>query len=118
MPDTVLLGARSAVHGVAFVDTDLDRLAAHADRAGATVNDALLTAAAAGYRAAIAVLARDPDDSSVAGKGHRPPELIRRDAPPELGCAQQGDGGSGADGPSRGHDGHRGRGLLVNARHG
>lgn len=51
--DTVLLGGRSAIHSVTFVDADLSRIAAHAERNGATVNDALLTAAAAGYRAAL-----------------------------------------------------------------
>jgi diacylglycerol O-acyltransferase / wax synthase len=52
--DTVLLGGRSAIHSVTFVDADLGRIGSHAERNGATVNDALLTAAAAGYRAALA----------------------------------------------------------------
>ena len=54
--DTVLLGGRSAIHTVRFVDADLSRISAHAERSGATVNDALLTAAAAGYRAALAAV--------------------------------------------------------------
>lgn len=53
IPDTVLLGPRSAHHGVSFVDVDLVGVAAHARRRGASVNDALLAAAAGGYRAAL-----------------------------------------------------------------
>ncbi|WP_127473234.1 wax ester/triacylglycerol synthase domain-containing protein [Microbacterium sulfonylureivorans] len=48
---TVLLGRRSATHGVELVDCDLANLASHARTVGATVNDALLCAVAAGYRA-------------------------------------------------------------------
>jgi len=50
---TVLLGDRGP-RSVAFLDGDLTGLAARADRAGATVNDALLGAVAAGYRATLA----------------------------------------------------------------
>lgn len=50
---TVLLGERSANRGVVFLDADLDDLEAHARRSGATVNDALLAAAASGYRAVL-----------------------------------------------------------------
>lgn len=54
LPETVLLGARSARHGVVFAEADLDRIKAAAHRADATVNDAVLDVAAAGYRAALA----------------------------------------------------------------
>ena len=53
LPETLLLGARSARHGVVFADADLDRIRATAHRADATVNDAVLAVAAAGYRAAL-----------------------------------------------------------------
>jgi WS/DGAT/MGAT family acyltransferase len=48
---TVLLGDRSAVHGVEFTSVDLAAVEAYAAAHSATVNDALLSAAAAGYRA-------------------------------------------------------------------
>ncbi|MHA7239050.1 wax ester/triacylglycerol synthase domain-containing protein [Arthrobacter sp. TMS1-12-1] len=51
---TLLLGERSPRRGVAFLDADLGALQAHARPVGATVNDTLLSAAAAGYRAALA----------------------------------------------------------------
>ncbi|MBW9120809.1 DUF1298 domain-containing protein [Microbacterium trichothecenolyticum] len=51
--ETVLLGLRSAHHGVSFVDVDLADVAAHARGRGASVNDSLLAAAAGGYRAAL-----------------------------------------------------------------
>src|SRR3546814_11540937 len=50
---TVLLGERSAHRGVVFVEADLDRLAARARSLGATVNDALLAAAASGFLSAL-----------------------------------------------------------------
>jgi len=50
---TVLLGDRSPLRGVAFVDVDLEALEARVRPLGATVNDALLTAVAAGYAAAL-----------------------------------------------------------------
>lgn len=50
---TVLLGDRGAQHGVAFVDVDLGLLESRARPLGATVNDALLTAVAAGYVATL-----------------------------------------------------------------
>lgn len=62
--DTVLLGGRSAIHTVRFVDADLGRIGAHAETNGATVNDALLTAAAAGYRAAL-VAAGEPQPAEL-----------------------------------------------------
>lgn len=54
LPETVLLGARSSRHGVIFADADLGRIAAAAHGVDATVNDAALAVAAAGYRAALA----------------------------------------------------------------
>ncbi|GAA1998921.1 wax ester/triacylglycerol synthase domain-containing protein [Microbacterium pumilum] len=51
---TVLLGDRGPNHGVAFLSADLDALQAHARTMGATVNDAVLAAAASGYAAALA----------------------------------------------------------------
>ncbi|MEV4689077.1 wax ester/triacylglycerol synthase domain-containing protein [Microbacterium sp. LWH3-1.2] len=53
LPDTVLLGARSCHHGVIFADADLERIRATAHGDAATVNDAILAVAAAGYRAAL-----------------------------------------------------------------
>jgi diacylglycerol O-acyltransferase len=53
LPETVLLGERSSRHGVIFADADLRRVAAAAHRIPATVNDAVLAVAAAGYRAAL-----------------------------------------------------------------
>jgi diacylglycerol O-acyltransferase / wax synthase len=50
---TVLLGERSPRHGVAFADADLSALEARVRPLGATVNDALLAAVAAGYMAAL-----------------------------------------------------------------
>ena len=50
---TVLLGERGPQRGVAFVDADLAALEARAHPLGATVNDALLSAVAAGYVAAL-----------------------------------------------------------------
>ncbi|PTT70295.1 wax ester/triacylglycerol synthase domain-containing protein [Arthrobacter sp. HMWF013] len=50
---TVLLGERSAHHGVAFVRTEIEALETVVRPRGATVNDALLAAAAAGFRAAL-----------------------------------------------------------------
>ena len=51
---TVLLGSRSRHHGVLYLDADLAALEAHYRQFGATVNDALLAAAASGYRAVLA----------------------------------------------------------------
>jgi diacylglycerol O-acyltransferase / wax synthase len=48
---TVLLGVRSAAHGVEFLSVDLDALESQMRSIGATVNDVLLCAVAAGYRA-------------------------------------------------------------------
>ncbi|MFI2364680.1 wax ester/triacylglycerol synthase domain-containing protein [Promicromonospora sp. NPDC019610] len=53
VPPTVLLGRVGRRRAVAFVDVDLGRLAAGARTAGATVNDALLVAAAAAARSAL-----------------------------------------------------------------
>ena len=50
---TLLLGEHSPQRGVAFVDADLAALEAHVRPFGATVNDALLASAAAGYAAAL-----------------------------------------------------------------
>jgi hypothetical protein len=50
---TVLLGRRSAVHGVQFLSADLAALESRVRPLGATVNDALLCAVAAGYRATL-----------------------------------------------------------------
>src|SRR4029453_16282893 len=50
---TLLLGDRGPRRGVAFVDADLDALEAHVRPLGATANDALLAAVAAGYIAAL-----------------------------------------------------------------
>ncbi|GAA3212799.1 wax ester/triacylglycerol synthase domain-containing protein [Microbacterium terregens] len=50
---TVLLGERSARRGVTFLDAGLTALEENARVCGATVNDALLAAVAAGYRAAL-----------------------------------------------------------------
>lgn len=59
IPNTVLLGPRSTHHGIAFVDADLTGIGTHAHRRGATINDALLCAAAAGYRAAVRAAGED-----------------------------------------------------------
>ncbi|MFT4468731.1 wax ester/triacylglycerol synthase domain-containing protein [Arthrobacter sulfonylureivorans] len=48
---TVLLGALSPHRGVVFLDVDLAALEAHVRPLGATVNDGLLAAVSAGYRA-------------------------------------------------------------------
>jgi hypothetical protein len=53
LPDTVLLGTRSSHHGVIFADADLERIRTTAHGVAATVNDAILAVAAAGYRAAL-----------------------------------------------------------------
>lgn len=53
IPETVLLGPRSPHHGVSFLEVDLARVASHARTRGASVNDALLAAAASAYRAAL-----------------------------------------------------------------
>jgi WS/DGAT/MGAT family acyltransferase len=53
VPRTVLLGPIGRRRGVAFVDAPLHELATGADVAGATVNDALLSAAAAAAEAAL-----------------------------------------------------------------
>lgn len=53
VPRTILLGPIGPRRGVAFVDTPLDALAAGADTAGATVNDALLSAVVAAAEAAL-----------------------------------------------------------------
>jgi diacylglycerol O-acyltransferase / wax synthase len=50
---TVLLGVRSPRRGVAFADVDLVALEARMRPLGATVNDALLASAVAGYMAAL-----------------------------------------------------------------
>ena len=50
---TVLLGERSAHHGVAFLQTEIKTLESAVRPKGATVNDALLAASAAGFRAAL-----------------------------------------------------------------
>ena len=51
--ETLLLGERTDSRGVEFVDADLHTLEDRMRARGATVNDALLTAVAAGYRAAL-----------------------------------------------------------------
>jgi len=50
---TVLLGIRSGARGVEFLNVDLSMLESHVRSRDATVNDALLCAVAAGYRAAL-----------------------------------------------------------------
>lgn len=50
---TVLLGDRSAHHGIAFLRTEIEALETAVRPRGATVNDALLAASAAGFRAAL-----------------------------------------------------------------
>ncbi|UEL28110.1 wax ester/triacylglycerol synthase domain-containing protein [Pseudarthrobacter sp. L1SW] len=50
---TVLLGDRSAHRGVAFLQTDIEALATAVRPRCATVNDALLAASAAGFRAVL-----------------------------------------------------------------
>lgn len=50
---TVLLGERSAHRGVVFLRTDIEALETAVRTQGATVNDALLAAAASGFRAAL-----------------------------------------------------------------
>ncbi|HEU4666603.1 MAG TPA: wax ester/triacylglycerol synthase domain-containing protein [Arthrobacter sp.] len=50
---TVLLGERSAHRGVTFVRTEIEALETAVRPLGATVNDALLAASAAGFRAAL-----------------------------------------------------------------
>jgi len=51
---TLLLGERSPHRGVAFLAADLASLEEYARSLGATANDALLSAVASGYRAALA----------------------------------------------------------------
>jgi len=51
--ETVLLGDRSDNRGVLFLDADLSALETRTRRQGATINDGLLAAVAAGYRAAL-----------------------------------------------------------------
>lgn len=53
LPETLLLGERSANHGVIFADAALGPIATRARRLGATVNDVVLAVAAGGYRAAL-----------------------------------------------------------------
>ena len=53
---TALLGTRSVVHGVQFLDVGLGGLDSHGRPFGATVNDALLCAVAGGYRAILPAL--------------------------------------------------------------
>ncbi|ELT45639.1 acyltransferase, WS/DGAT/MGAT [Arthrobacter nitrophenolicus] len=48
---TVLLGERSAHHGVAFLQADIEALETAVRPRGATINDALLSASASGFRA-------------------------------------------------------------------
>jgi diacylglycerol O-acyltransferase / wax synthase len=62
---TLLLGERSPQRGVAFADADLAALEAHVRPIGATVNDALLASAAAGYAALSAVGEQLPTDLPV-----------------------------------------------------
>ncbi|MDV8148956.1 wax ester/triacylglycerol synthase domain-containing protein [Arthrobacter sp. B10-11] len=50
---TVLLGERSANHGVAFVRAEIEALESTVRPQGATVNDALLGSVAAGFRAVL-----------------------------------------------------------------
>lgn len=57
---TVLLGDRSIIRSVAFVDGDLDALERRARSSGATVNDALLAAVASGYLAALPAAGEPP----------------------------------------------------------
>ncbi|WP_454856493.1 wax ester/triacylglycerol synthase domain-containing protein [Promicromonospora soli] len=73
VPRIALLGDVGPHRGVALVDVGLDALAAGARTAGATVNDALLVAVAAGARSAL--LAR----------GERPPPNLPTSVPVELG---------------------------------
>lgn len=54
---TVLLGRRSPHRSVAFLDLDLTELASQVRARGATINDALLESACAGYAAAITAAA-------------------------------------------------------------
>lgn len=73
---TVLLGRRSVTHGVELLDVDLRALRAHARSAGATVNDALLCAVAAGYLALLPAVGESiPDRLTVSV----PVALKRRD---------------------------------------
>jgi len=73
VPRIALLGDVGPRRAVVFVDVGLDALAAGARTAGATVNDALLVAVAAGARSAL--LAR----------GERPPPNLPASVPVELG---------------------------------
>ncbi|MFE7509161.1 wax ester/triacylglycerol synthase domain-containing protein [Promicromonospora sp. NPDC057488] len=60
VPPTALLGRVGRRRAVTFVDVDLAGLAAGARSAGATVNDALLVAAAGAARSALLALGEDP----------------------------------------------------------
>jgi diacylglycerol O-acyltransferase / wax synthase len=63
---TLLLGERGPQRGVAFVDADLGALEARVRPLGATVNDALLAAVAAGYVAALSAADEElPDELPV-----------------------------------------------------
>ncbi|MGW2093627.1 wax ester/triacylglycerol synthase domain-containing protein [Promicromonospora sukumoe] len=62
VPPTALLGRVGRRRGVAFADVGLDGLAAGAEAAGATVNDALLVAAAASARSALLARGEEPPD--------------------------------------------------------
>jgi diacylglycerol O-acyltransferase / wax synthase len=63
---TLLLGERGPQRGVAFVDADLGALEARVRPLGATVNDALLAAVAAGYVAALSAAGAElPDELPV-----------------------------------------------------
>lgn len=57
---TVLLGDRGPRRGVVFVDADLAALEARVRPRGATVNDALLAAVAAGYASALPAAGEEP----------------------------------------------------------
>ncbi|WP_312877088.1 wax ester/triacylglycerol synthase domain-containing protein [Promicromonospora sukumoe] len=62
VPPPALLGRVGHRRRVAFVDVGLDDLAAGAEAAGATVNDALLVAAAASARSALLARGEEPPD--------------------------------------------------------
>jgi diacylglycerol O-acyltransferase len=74
---TSLLGPRSALHGVRFLDVGLGPLTSRVRPLGGTVNDALLDAVAAGYRAALTALS-EPIPHSLAVSV--PVALTRRDS--------------------------------------
>jgi diacylglycerol O-acyltransferase len=60
LADTVLLGDRSSLRGVAFVGVDLTALQARLRPLGVTVNDALLASVASGYLAALPAAGEQP----------------------------------------------------------